>query len=130
MSDSKPVVGYSAQIHHSICDTYGNVYWAMEVCRVSDGATARGRVTGGESNCTYALRKLAEKTGQRTAYGVAAHPIRAYDRMVKEWPYLGCTEEEIIAKLESQFAESVAPTPQEPAVVRAVYPQSLKTARE
>lgn len=86
---------YVLNILHSRPDLYGNRYYSIEVIRTSDGATARGTISGGESNCTYALRLLAEAEETQYTSTVTELPIREYNRLVKNWPYMGCTPDQI-----------------------------------
>jgi hypothetical protein len=101
--EDKPTEKFYSTIYYSRRDIYGNVYWAMAVERASDGKTAHGTISGGESNCTWALRALAEKHEAEEKHTVHELPIRQYNRMVKDWPYIGCTDDEIIPNIEKQF---------------------------
>lgn len=93
---------YTLHVINSRSDIYGNRYFAMIVTRTEDGATAHGLISGGESNCTLAVNKLAGGW-DRYEYTTAELPIREYNRKVKGWPYLGCTPEDINPKILEQM---------------------------
>jgi hypothetical protein len=99
---NKPI-GYILTVYNSKADLYGNRYYSMQCTRTSDGATGKGTISGGESNCTYAIRKLAEAEGVGYYYDIVEKPIREYDRMIKGWDYIGCTEDQIIPAIQKQF---------------------------
>ena len=97
-------IGYVAEIFNSAADRAGNVYWAMSVVRTEDGAQAFGTVTGGESNCTWALRLMSKQDGfVDYHYSTGEMRIRAFNNRVKDWPHLWCTDDEIIPALRKQF---------------------------
>jgi hypothetical protein len=96
-------IKYVLFVHNSKADIYGNRYYSMSVIRTTDGASAYGTISGGESNCTYALRKLAESEGVEFTYSIREYPIREYNRIVKGWQYIGCTDDQIISEIQKQF---------------------------
>lgn len=94
-----------ANIINSRRDIYGNCYYAMTVTNTLTGASAHGTISGGESNCTYAIRKLVEFYFPETEYQYYTKelPIREYNRLVKDWQYIGCTPEEINKNILNQW---------------------------
>ena len=90
---------YHAEIINSKTDVNGNRYWCMIVTRNSDGLTASGIISGGESNCTYAMRELSGGDWGRFSYGRKEVGYREYKRITKNMPYIGCTADDIIASL-------------------------------
>lgn len=98
----KQKILYALHIINSKADVYGNRYFAMTVTRMSDGRTACGKIYGGESNCTYATKKLSGGW-DRYIYTTAELPIRKFNRETRDWPYLGCSPDEINPKILAQF---------------------------
>ena len=96
-------IGYVLTVYNSKADIYGNRYYAIGVTRTSDGATGKGIISGGESNCVYAIRKMAEIDDTQYYYDKQELPIREYNRLVKGWDYIGCTEDQIIPAIQKQF---------------------------
>jgi hypothetical protein len=94
---------YYAEIINSKMDVNGNRYFSLLITRTSDGKTAKGKISGGESNCTYAMRQLCGESWDNFRYTRVELPIRDYNRLVKNWQYLGCTAEEIIKNANEQF---------------------------
>jgi hypothetical protein len=99
---NKPI-GYILTVYNSKADMYGNRYYSMQVTRTSDEASGKGTISGGESNCTYAIRKLAESENVGYYNSIQELPIREYNRLVKGWEYIGCTEDQIIPNIQKQF---------------------------
>lgn len=82
-------------IYYSKRDKYGNVYFAATVTSTETGRSVSGRITGGEGNLRAAMAEL---------YGFGSGSwhtteqmllIRDFDRLVKQWPYLGCAPKDI-----------------------------------
>ena len=90
---------YHVDIVNSKADVYGNRYWFMTVTRNSDGLTASGIISGGESNCTYAMRELSGGDWGRFSYSRKEIGYREYKRITKNMPFIGCRAEEIISCL-------------------------------
>lgn len=96
-------IKYTLEILNSKSDIYGNRYFAMVVTRTSDGATAHGNISGGESNCTSAIMNLSGGEWGHFTYTRSELPIREFKRMTKYWPYLGCTPKEINPNIVAQM---------------------------
>jgi hypothetical protein len=75
-------------------DRNGNCYWAFRWTDTQTGESVAGQVSGGESNVgsiMYGMGLTCETCHHtRTEMG-----IRDFNRMVKTWPYAGCTKEEL-----------------------------------
>ena len=99
---NKPI-RYILTVYNSKADMYGNRYYSMQVTRTLDGANGKGTIRGGESNCIYAIQKLAESENVGYYYTIQEMPIREYKRLVRGWDYIGCTEDQIIPNIQKQF---------------------------
>jgi len=91
-----------AEINNSKCDINGNRYFCAVITRTSDGARAGGQITGGESNVTYSLRQFFGDWGS-FIYTRVELPIREYNKLTKNMPYLGCTPDEINKNITDQW---------------------------
>lgn len=96
------MIKYHALIINSKCDIYGNRYFSMIVTNNLTGKIAKGKISGGESNCTYAMRQLSGNW-EEFSYDTKEMPIREYNRLVKDFPYIGCTQDEIIKNVNDQW---------------------------
>jgi hypothetical protein len=86
-----------AMVYESIPDRYGNCYYAAQIVRTSDGATAMGTISGNQSNVSYALRVMFPDNYSWVV--VVPMPIRQWNRLAAGLPRLGCTSDEINAKV-------------------------------
>lgn len=81
------------EIINSRRDRYGNVYFLFIYTDTTSGKSVRGRISGGDSNISCAIRELHEST---EVYWIRRElPIRAFGQWVKELAYAGCAPEEI-----------------------------------
>jgi hypothetical protein len=83
-------------------DLNGNSYYSCIITRTSDGKMARGQISGGESNVTYAMRVYFDNW-ESFIYTVQELPKREYNRLTKSFPYIGCTPDEINKNIDSQW---------------------------
>jgi hypothetical protein len=93
-----------AHVINSKMDVNGNCYFVAELTRVSDNAFARGHVDGGSGHLEYALKQWFG-SWDKILVTEEELPIREFNRMVKNWPYLGCTYDEIKANVLKQWNE-------------------------
>lgn len=97
-------------------DRNGNTYHAVRFTDFETGRTAHGTLTA--DNADHARRWLANG-GKEGDWADAAKiirqeqtlPAREFDRMVKNWPHVGCTAEEIAAALLDQIHVTGCPNP-------------------
>jgi hypothetical protein len=77
-------------------DRSGNCYWAFRFTDLESGQVVEGRICGGESNI-YGIRcNLWTQTwDQSIQFSTTELPIREWNRLTKEWPYAGCTSEDL-----------------------------------
>ena len=73
----------------SLMDRNGNRYWAMVYTDQATGHRVVGTISGGESNIRYAFPGML--------FICLDVPIRKFNRMTKDWPYAGCTGEQLRA---------------------------------
>lgn len=99
---SKPI-GWIGHIYYSERDYYGNCYWAFAIRRASDGASAYGRISGGESNILAAFRQLADEGGVAYDYATSAVKKREFKNMTADWPYAGCAPDDIAAFIRNKI---------------------------
>jgi hypothetical protein len=87
-------------IIYSRRDTYGNCYFAFEAFNPETGKTARGTISGGESNIRGAeleLRGRWPARGEPRWYVIESPlPVREFNRTTKGWEYAGCTPAELL----------------------------------
>lgn len=89
-------------ITNSAADFAGNCHYAFEYTNLANDKTARGRISGGESNIRGAMHhvKLCQEnyeSAHAVQIWVNEIPIRRWNRMTEGWEYAGCTPEEIAA---------------------------------
>jgi hypothetical protein len=94
---------YHGMIYNSKIDLNGNTYWALVITRLSDGKEAFGHIAGGESNCTWALKQMANDDWNQFFYNRSELSIREFNRLTKNWQYFGCTPDQIISEANNQF---------------------------
>jgi hypothetical protein len=82
---------------HSITDINGNRYWALRFTDHQTGKIAEGKVSGGESNVYQMLRywNVPDGWDHSIIYRVTPMGKREFKRLTKDWPYAGCSGEEI-----------------------------------
>ena len=89
-------------IYNSKIDSNGNTYWSMDITRNSDGAFAKGEISGYESNCLHAARVLFGDSSRFTCTRVEMGLCK-FSRFIKGWDYLGCRSEEITENVNKQW---------------------------
>lgn len=87
-------------IYNSRRDVYGNVYYAVEL--TDEGRTLGHGLISADNISTIDCRERLLWHIQRQEL-----PIRQYNRMVKDWPYIGCTWNDIEANLQQQAMQGV-----------------------
>jgi hypothetical protein len=93
---------FISQVFSSKRDLNGNCYHALTLTRAIDGKSYSGRIDCRE-NHYYTLRKIAESLGGENLYLAETLPIREFQRLVKDWSYLGCSGEEIIENCQRRY---------------------------
>jgi len=83
-------------------DSSGNSYYALVAIRNRDRATARGIISGDESNCKAAAIEIYG-VYENFTYTVIEVPYREYVIITKNWPDLGCTAKEISSNVEQDW---------------------------
>lgn len=84
-------------------DGYGNCYWAMRWTDTATSKTAEGTVSGGESNIACILRRRGLEWDQ-VRWVMSETPIRQFKSLTKNWPYAGCTPDELSAFIDKATA--------------------------
>lgn len=93
-----------AEIINSKPDQNGNRYFSAIITDPDTSKIAKGIVAGGENNITSALWEYCGYESQYY-YTRTELPIREYQRLTKNWPYLGCTNDEIISNVLKQWGK-------------------------
>ena len=100
MSQIKAIV----EIINSKRDRAGNCYWAFVYMDTATGKTARGKISGGDSNIRAALWHMH---GDGTNYRAISREVgvRPFDSEMAKWPYAGCPPVEIATFIKSELAK-------------------------
>jgi hypothetical protein len=95
------------EAHRSRRDINGNTYWALRYVDYATGCEVVGTISGGEGNIN-AIRMGFSAPGEWDR-GIECitveHGIRDFNRLTKDWPYLGCDPDELRAAIKSKIAE-------------------------
>lgn len=89
------------EIVNSKADVYGNRYFAIRATRTSDGASAVGKVPHG-SNARSAIIDIVGDW-ENFIYIEKVIAIRDFNWLTKNFPYIGCTGEEISQNILKQW---------------------------
>lgn len=78
-------------------DRNGNCYWALRYTDTATGKTVEGTVCGGESNIRGIMYQMNGKSWEPRNIHFATQElmIREFNRLTKNWPYAGCTPEDL-----------------------------------
>ena len=91
------------QIINSKRDRYGNCYWAFQYTDTKSGNAVRGAISGADSNILAAMRYVPCE-GLELHYTTKEVGCREFDRLTKDWPYAGCTPEELAKWINKELA--------------------------
>lgn len=89
-------------IYSSRADIYGNRYFAFSFSDES-GAEVEAKFNGGESNIRSALRLEMGLEWDQMHYREQELKIREFNRMVKSWPYAGCSSADLARYITSHI---------------------------
>jgi hypothetical protein len=115
MSKRQPVTGFLTAIY-SERDVNGNCYWAFRYVDAATGITIEAQHSGGESNIRSIPYYLANPDG-KGEWNDAAHAIRfevtamkkrEFQRLTGNWPYGGCSPEEMTRYIRKAIADELA----------------------
>lgn len=80
-------------------DQAGNCYWAFNLTDTESDKTVSGTISGGESNLDGVIYCLSGNEWKSNYYSSTQEmPIRQFNRITKDYSYLGCKSAEIAKK--------------------------------
>jgi hypothetical protein len=91
------------EIIQSKPDIYGNTYTAMVVTNTETGKIASGKISGGSSNCEYALLEMTGGEWGNFTTSKVEIGIREWNRRFNHAEYLGCTPDQINPNILKQW---------------------------
>ena len=96
------------EAHYSTADKYGNCYWALRFIDHKTGKQVEGTVSGGESNINSILYHWNNPNSwdRSIRFTVVEHKIREFNRLTKDWPYAGCSSEDLAAFVRKQLEQN------------------------
>ncbi len=106
-TNTAPAYVASLETLNSRRDRAGNCYFAFVYTDHATGKTARGTVSGGEGNVRGIVYELNGKSWEPRNVLTSSRElgVREFDRMVKGWPYAGCTPAELAAFVRAELAK-------------------------
>lgn len=102
-------IAYYLHVYYSKRDQAGNCYWAFTMVDTKAGREVSGTISGGESNID-SIRYDWDGKGNGWEGGCSVLRIasvemgeREFNHMTKDWPYAGCTREDLQAFIRKGF---------------------------
>lgn len=87
-------------------DRAGNCYWAFNLTDAETGKTVNGRISGGESNLNSMIYYLNNEDWGGNYYSTTQEkPIREFNHLVKEFPYVGCSPQELAKFVKNELTK-------------------------
>jgi len=105
MSKSIPKTG-SLEAIYSKMDFAGNCNFALRYTDFATGKVVEGTISGGEANIYGILRhwNTPNDWDRTVEFSSKEMAIRKFNRMVKDWPNLGCTSETLAKAIKENLA--------------------------
>ena len=87
-------------IYNSKADKYGNRYWAFTYHDLASEKSVNAKNSG--DNAGHIYREMGFEVSEVTQQNQELK-IREFDRMVKNWPYAGCTPKDLAAWIRKEL---------------------------
>jgi len=103
-----PKIKAALTIYNSRCDFYGNCYYAFSYCDTLTGKYVHGH-TASANNVRYILGHMSPLGIDNGEYHISTQemPIREFNRFTKEFPYAGCSPDDIAKFIQTELAKQV-----------------------
>jgi hypothetical protein len=85
-------------------DKSGNCYFAFRYTDAASGKQVVGTASGGESNVRSMLRPLGLDS-EEVYSTIKDLGIREFNYLTRNWPYAGCTAEQVAAFVQAKLAK-------------------------
>ena len=105
-----PIIGHLTAIN-SKRDIYANCYWAFTYVDAETGNVFNATISGTNNNISIARRFISDgvnefNDGNHIVYEEREMGIREFNKYTKNWPYAGCTPQDIAGWIMGQIKKN------------------------